>query len=52
MIQHHISHVEDKSTEEKWMDLMCNGIASMKPITVTVVAQILNVTDKQHSNQM
>ena len=51
-IQHHISHVEDKPTEVKWMDLMCNGIASTKPITVTVLAQILEVTDKQQITQM
>ena len=51
-VTNHLKHVEDQQTEQRWSDLVCNGIVSTTPMTTAALAMILDVTDHQQSLQM
>ena len=51
-ITNHLKYSDDKETRERWNDFMCNGITSTKPITATVLARILEITDETKTSHM
>ena len=48
-VENHLTYVEDEVTSAIWNDLVCNGIKKQDLVTITSVAHMLNMTDK---NQM
>ena len=51
-VENHPKYVEGETTETHWDYLVCNGITSSNPITLTKLAQILDITDKTKSTHM
>ena len=51
-VENHLQFVDDPTTETRWGDLVCNGLTSVKPITLPVFAQILDITDEETATQM
>ena len=44
-IDNHLQYVDDQETKQLWNDLVCNGIVSTRPMTSTVLARILEITE-------
>ena len=51
-MKNNLQCVEDTATETRWGDLVCNGLTLVKLITLLVLAQILDITDKETATQM
>ena len=45
-IENHLQYVEDEATSHIFSDLVCNGIKKKEILTVTAVAHMLDMTDK------